>query len=75
MSSANVDTRVFQQQLLRVLREIRDELHTSNQLSRETNSKFDNEDAKLSEQVDEAIQQNRAISLGLKELNRNVEEI
>lgn len=69
------DERIFRSQLLKVLREIRDELRASNTIAKDTNSKFDDEDQKLSEQVDEAIVQNRAISLGLKELNRSVEEI
>lgn len=73
MSTA-IDERVFHSQLLKILREIRDELRTSNKIGEETNSKFDDEDAQLKEQVDEAIEQNRAINLGLKEINRSVEE-
>lgn len=66
--------RLFHTALLHVLKEIRNELRESNRLSAETNKKFDDEDIKLSEQVDEAIQQNKDISLGLKELNRSVDE-
>lgn len=65
---------LFRRDLLLVLREIRDELKESNRISAETNKKFDDEDIKLSEQVDEALQQNRDINLGLKELNRSVDE-
>jgi uncharacterized protein YoxC len=74
MVLSDTDTRVFHSSLLKVLRDIRYELHESNRLSAETNKKFEDEEIKLSEQVDEAIQQNRDINLGLKEINRSVEE-
>lgn len=64
----------FESSLLHVLKEIRNELIESNRISRDTNKKFDDEEVKLSEQVDEAIQQNRNIDLSLKELNRSVDD-
>lgn len=64
----------FESNLLYILKEIRNELKESNRVAREANKKFDDEEAQLAEQVDEAIQQNRDINLGLKELNRSVEE-
>ena len=64
----------FETSLLYILKEIRNELKEGNKIAREANKKFDDEEAQLKEQVDEAIQQNRDISLGLKELNRNVDE-
>lgn len=64
----------FESSLLHILKEIRNELRQGNRISTEANKKFDDEEVKLSEQVDEAIQQNRDINLGLNELNRSVDE-
>ena len=64
----------FRKELLKVLREIRDELHTSNELSRANYSKFNDEMAQLNETHEDLKQDNKDITHELRELNRSVEE-
>jgi hypothetical protein len=72
--SASTDERIFRSQLLAVLREIRNELKIGNNISKETNSKFDSEVAILDETIDSKIKQDREVGLAVRELNRNIVE-